>query len=134
MVNILLGAPTLEKNIKHTSGINVLIVEDDVDTAETLWVTLLFEGYGVRVTRCRDDALHVLQNNIYHIIVLDYFMPGLGAEEFLKLVRTRSPLSKVILVSAANQVRGLANKLGLENWIAKPVHPEKLIEMLEDLS
>jgi len=110
---------------------NVLIVEDDRDTAETLLVILGNAGYGVRKVSSRDAALKVLLSNLYQCIVLDYYMPGMGAEDFMGALTTVHPIAKVVLITAANEVEGVAKKLGIKNYLGKPFENEDLLKMVD---
>jgi two-component system response regulator FlrC len=109
---------------------NVLIIEDDVDTAEVLAMTLRDEGYGVRYVCSRDEALIALSQFIYDIIIMDLSMPGLSADQFIEFTKRRSPRSKFILTTAAGQVAESALKLGIPRWIGKPFAPDALIDLL----
>ena len=71
---------------------NVLVVEDDSDLAETLVTALTVAGYGVRAVSTRDEALRAIRRNLYHIVLLDFKMPGLAANDFLAEVN-RQPLA-----------------------------------------
>lgn len=112
---------------------NILIVEDNFDTAESLWGTLTLEGFGVRIVPNRNLALEALQRNIYHFILLDYFMPGLSAEEFLQKIPAVSRFATVVLITAAQHAPEKATELGLTHWVPKPIRPEKLVEKLKSL-
>ena len=118
--------------VKRPVDKNILIVEDDEDTAESLWITLLMEGYGVRVSKNRDFALEQLDQNLYHIILMDYWMDGKSAMEFIQEAKRLSPLSKIVLMTAASRAQDTAKALGLKHWIGKPVEPELLIKVLND--
>lgn len=89
---------------------NILIIEDDQDTAETMAEFLKDEGYGVRYVTSRDDAVLALQRFLYDVVIMDYSMPGLSADRFVALARGRCPRSKFILTTAMAQ------------WSNAPIH------------
>jgi DNA-binding response OmpR family regulator len=110
---------------------NVLVVEDDPDTAET-WIWILAKaGYGVRKAPDRDTALRLMNSNLYSYVVLDLFMPGMSAETFIQKMRER-PQVKVILITAASDAEHEAKRLGIVNYIGKPVSEEALLQALKD--
>ena len=109
---------------------NILIVEDDADTAETIMFILAMEGYGVRTVRSRDEAVIAIRHNLYNIVLLDFFMPGLSAEKFLNEAARVSPLTKIVLITAAPQAEEKAAALGLTHWLGKPFSHKDLIEGL----
>ena len=109
---------------------NVLVIEDDPDTAETVALIVRGAGYGVRTAVNREAALLVLQSNLYDIIIMDLMMPGMGPIEFMQKVRTHAPLSKFILMTATSRVASQARNLGMTWWIGKPFDPNQLLDTI----
>jgi DNA-binding response OmpR family regulator len=116
---------------KRIISSNVLLIEDDVDTAEMLSLLLLREGYGVRRSVTRDLAFAILDRYLYDVIIMDLYMPGMAAAEFIAHVRSRSPRTKFILITAADRAEQEAKALGISAWIGKPFQPEQLLEAIE---
>lgn len=110
---------------------NVLVIEDDDDTADSICTFLKREGYGARWVSSRDEALEVLGSYIYDFIVMDYMMPGLGAVDFLKQARQSCPRSKFVLITAASIAHERAHTLGISQWLGKPFTPEALLSALQ---
>jgi len=113
---------------------NVLIVEDDVDTADTLVRLLSQEGFGVRAVSNRDEALTAMERYLYQVVVLDFWMPGLRAKPFLKEASRRFPRTKFVLITAGESAKKTAESLGLKYWIPKPLMPEEVIDRLRELT
>lgn len=113
---------------------NVLIIEDNDDTAEMIMTSLLIEGYGVRIAKSRDEAVSQMRRNIYHVVLLDYIMDGMPAERFISIARIYSPLSKIILITASARTETVAKNLGINRWIRKPIHIDALKDMIIDLN
>jgi len=114
--------PTLSKR--------VLIVEDDPDTSMTLAETLRDSGYRVLTAMDRDEATSILQSDEVDTVLLDYMMPGQSASQFLHRVRNVYPNLRIILSTTANRVEAVARMLGIPEFIAKPIIPDKLLEIL----
>jgi len=122
--------PVLTAEQKINCNYNVLLVEDDDDSAHTMVTELAEAGFGVRWTRSRDEALLVLNRYLYDIIVLDYLMPGLDADSFVKIVKRDHPRSRVMLISAVQNIKDVAGKLGVCCWLAKPFFPIRLSDYI----
>ncbi len=122
--------PVLKTSAVRAHG-NILIIEDSMDTAETVALFLMREGYGVRSVPSRNDALLVLDSYLYDIILMDHMMPGLGAQEFLKEARHRCPRSKIILMTAGHVAKEQAEKLGITQWLGKPFELNALLQSIE---
>lgn len=113
---------------------NVLIIEDDQDTAETITVALVREGFGVRAVNSRDAAAMVMSTYLYDVVIMDFFMPGMGPEEFMRSIRQRNPHSQFILITATAEAAEKAKALGICHWIGKPFEIADLIDAVEDCS
>jgi len=113
---------------------NVLVIEDDPDTGEMIEKALTDNGYGVRVVRSRDDAVRMLKRYLYNFILLDYWMPGMTAENFIAQVSEGGSRAKVILMTAGGTIRMIASHLEIDDWLGKPFFPEELIEKLDELA
>jgi DNA-binding response OmpR family regulator len=126
------STPLRNARRRRTALGNVLVVEDDADTAETIAESLSGEGFGVRTTCCRDEALKILTRYIYDWVILDLMMPGKSIEEFLAELRQKSPRTLVILITASDRVKDAAEKLGINRYLGKPFHPDDLVALLRD--
>ena len=64
-----------------------------------------------------------------NVLVIDPFMLGSGGWEYLEAVCTAMPAMAVVVCSGpstvAERVRGL--RMGADDWIAKPCHPEEVL-------
>jgi len=125
------GIASKPRRVAHS---NVLIVEDNWDTAETIWLTLAHAGYGARAVHSRDEALDVLEHRyIYDAIILDLNMPGITAAQFVKTVRQVYPRIHIILITASNEAARAAKSLGVHHWIGKPFLPDDVLECLHSM-
>jgi CheY-like chemotaxis protein len=109
---------------------NVLVVEDDLDTAEMILTLLNGEGYHVRCVPTRDAALLTLGTALFDLIIMDFMMPGLGAIEFLNIARRQCPTTTIILTTASTIAAEHASKLGINRWVGKPFTPEELVQTI----
>src|SRR5262249_36646513 len=91
--------------------------------------------YGVPVVEAADcrKALKILaagQPKI-KLILLDYFMPGMEPVSCTRaLMEKAGPNVPIVLVTAAIDPRLRAAELQLTRWIAKPVDPSVLTELM----
>jgi CheY-like chemotaxis protein len=110
---------------------NILIIEDDVSTAEMMLIILAHSGYGVRKVTSREAGLVALRRNIYHRIVMDLHMPGMNAEEFVAVATKDFPRSKILLVTASVDAATEAQRLGIRNYLGKPFNDEQLLNAIK---
>jgi signal transduction histidine kinase/DNA-binding response OmpR family regulator len=109
----------------------VLVVDDEIDTAELLRDTLRAEGFRAQVAHHGRQALELIARKRPDLVILDIMMPGLSGFEVLEALR-RDPQTASIPVlvltargEAADQKRGL--DLGAKRYINKPFDVRALI-------
>ncbi|NDJ59930.1 MAG: response regulator transcription factor [Chloroflexi bacterium] len=106
----------------------ILIVEDDSDTAEVVGTLLENAGY-VAVAVARGDlALHEISTTPPDLVLLDINLPDMNGLDVLRQVRINS-LLPLIVISGFTQERDkvLALEAGADDYMVKPFSPEELI-------
>jgi DNA-binding response OmpR family regulator len=71
------------------TDVRVLIVEDNEDAAAPLLELLRDKGYAVEWARDGQEALHAIERNVPHCVVLDVHMPRLGGLDLARQLRAR---------------------------------------------
>lgn len=103
---------------------SILVVDDDVDVAETVARTLQRAGHDVIVSNRGVDALQVAQERRPDLVVLDIRMPGLNGIEVCRLLRSTADLSRVpiLFLSAKSEVSDRLEgfEAGADDYITKP--------------
>ena len=112
---------------------SVLVIDDNADFREL--IAMIGQICGTRVIQAVDcsDALAVIARELPRIklILLDYFMPGMNPRACAQAIaETAGPSVPVVLVTAAIDPADRAAELHLERWIAKPVDPTMLRELI----
>lgn len=109
--------------------INVLVVEDDPMVAQ-LHEHYLSQIKGFELCDIAgngDEALSLLAENCYDLLILDVFMPTMDGLQLLAKIREAGYDVDVIIVSAANDKDKikLALRLGAVDYIIKPFEFER---------
>jgi DNA-binding response OmpR family regulator len=107
----------------------ILVVEDDRAVQKAL--RRLFEGEGFKVEVCGDGKLAVetFRSLAPAAIVLDLRLPGVSGREICQEVKQHSPLTPIIVLSAASDVsdKVLLLELGADDYVTKPFSPRELL-------
>jgi DNA-binding response OmpR family regulator len=109
-----------------------LVVDDEKDTRDVVMLTLSRQGFGVKGAENLYLALEVLKNSKgepVDMMFLDWNLPGMPMEDFLKQVREIRPNISIVLSTAAFRVETKARQLKLNWWLPKPVMPEDLVQL-----
>ncbi|WP_137936288.1 response regulator [Chitinivorax sp. B] len=100
----------------------ILLVEDHLPLAESLYKALTQAGFAVDCMHNGEDADHVLRTQDYALVILDLALPRLDGWEVLKRLRGRRNRVPVLILTAhgsvEDRVRGL--DLGADDYLAKP--------------
>ena len=107
---------------------NILVVEDEEKLARFIELELSYEGY--EVTKCGDgrEALSLIENSDFDLILLDVMLPGLNGVEVLRRARRFSQVPIIMLTardSVVDKVTGLDG--GADDYITKPFAIEELL-------
>jgi len=113
------------------AGVNgtVLIVDDNADVRETLALLLSLENYGTCTATNRDEALEELSIREPHVVLLDWFMPGVSLEEFVIKARAIYPYIQMVLLSASPNIETKAKDLGVL-CLGKPYEPTHVLALI----
>jgi DNA-binding response OmpR family regulator len=113
----------------------VLIVDDDADIRELIKILLEAEGYRVNIAADGFDALQQLRSNPPPgLIILDFMMPRLDGEEFVKRIREgRSAHVPILIMSGHSEAQKAAEELQIP-YLMKPVEMEELLKTVRGLA
>ena len=114
-------------------GSTVLVVDDDAPTREGLMA--LLDGWGYHAIAASDGkaALASCEKELPHAIVTDLMMPGMTGLDFVHKLADRIQQIAVVFVTGQGTVDTAvqAIKLGAYDYLAKPLEPQRLKEVLE---
>ena len=112
--------------------VSVLLVDDEKDFVETLAERLQLRDFNVTTAYAGDEAIKLLEENNFDVIVLDVQMPGKSGVETLKEIKKIEQLAEVIMLTGHATVKtaieGMKN--GAYDYLMKPTDTEDLIEMI----
>jgi len=111
---------------------SILVVEDDLETLNTLSRLLRDNGYMVLTAGSREEALSVLSLASADIILLDYMMPGLSAVKFLDRISWTHPGTRVVLTTAGDNIQAVSRMLGIREYVSRPIQPDELLHLLHE--
>lgn len=120
----------------NAQGYRVLIVEDNVDSAESLAMLLSVAGHEVRTTHDGVGALQTLESFPAELVLLDIGLPGMDGYLVAQTIRDRyrqRPLRLYALSGYGRQEdRSLALASGFDAHLTKPVDPAYLLALIAE--
>lgn len=106
----------------------LLIVDDEKSIRFTLSEFMKQDGHDVQTAACVDDALAMLADTPFDIVITDIIMPRVTGVEFMQMIRKASPETQVILITGEPTVETVTEALraGAFDYLAKPITREAI--------
>jgi two-component system alkaline phosphatase synthesis response regulator PhoP len=107
----------------------ILLVEDEVDLAESVAENLVAEGYEVEVAHDGDRGLECALGSDHDLVLLDVMLPGRDGFEVCREIRASGRTVPVLFLTAKadpdDRIRGLEE--GGDDYLTKPFHLRELL-------
>jgi two-component system NtrC family sensor kinase len=99
-----------------------ILIVDDEEQIRTLFSLCLSEKYRCETAANYDQAVSLLNESEFGLVITDLIMPGRGGIELLREVRNRFPYTAVIIVSGVDRSQRVidAVRLGAYDYLIKP--------------
>lgn len=110
----------------------VLVVEDDSSVRETVATLLEVEGYEVDSVATTSEALQLLAQRSYPIIISDIYLDERSGLDILRAARRRDPNCAVILMTGRATMETVmeATEGGAFDYLAKPFDLDQLLSVV----
>jgi CheY-like chemotaxis protein len=115
----------------------VLVVDDNVDSAEAMTASLRIEGHDADVAYDGETAIEKARRSKPDAVLLDIGLPGLSGLEVARALRTLPETRHALLIALSgygqmeDRERSLA--AGLDHHLTKPIDPRALSPLLVSL-
>ncbi|MEI6633011.1 MAG: response regulator transcription factor [Chlamydiota bacterium] len=114
---------------------NILLVEDDIRTAQFITKGLAQAGFAVRHAADGEEGLQRALMESYDAAVIDIMLPGLDGLELVHRLRRKKSLTPVIVPSAKgsvdDRIKGL--QAGGDDYLVKPFAFSELLTRIQAL-
>jgi DNA-binding NtrC family response regulator len=107
----------------------LLFVDDEDELISALVERLELRGIDATGATSGDEALELLREDHFDVVVIDVKMPGIGGLDVLRTVSRRYPDVKVILMTGhgSSEDSEIGRRLGAVAYLQKPVDLEDLL-------
>jgi signal transduction histidine kinase/CheY-like chemotaxis protein len=118
----------------ETAGWRVLVVDDNVDAAESLTLLLRLRGHEVQKAHTGPEALRAAAEHRPEVVVLDIGLPGMDGYEVARRLRQEPRFQETVLVAVTGygkeDDRRRSEEAGFDHHLVKPVDPQALHQVL----
>jgi signal transduction histidine kinase/CheY-like chemotaxis protein len=147
---IMVDVPKEELEVQNTKdnflkqqsakSLNILLVEDDPVSQLIMKQISKMKGWQLKVASNGKEALDICRNCEYDLILMDIQMPEMSGFEVTQVIRENERLTDghvPIIATTAYAMSGDKEKclkVGMDDYISKPIDMKKLCETIERLT
>jgi CheY-like chemotaxis protein len=120
--------------------LSILLADDHDDVRALFELSLSNRGHAVVAVGTGREAIACLSRDRFDVLVTDIVMPDGDGLDVIKAARQGHPHLRIIAVSGGGRYvngqycRNLASALGADVSLPKPVRPDRLVEVVEQMS
>ncbi len=112
----------------------VLQVEDDTTTAKSVELMLMAAGHACETADCGADALRLVEEKEFDLILLDIMLPDIDGYEVLKRMKAAKVKAPVLIQSGLVQDDEERGAFGVVDSLVKPYGSKELQERIEAIT
>jgi len=108
---------------------NVLVVDDEPPLRKVLRTSLTARGFAVEEAGSAEQALELVSQRPFDIVLLDISMPGMSGLEACRRIRTLMPHMGIVMVTVRDAEQDVVHALeaGADDYITKPFRFGELV-------
>ncbi|OBR45197.1 response regulator [Aeromonas dhakensis] len=125
---------SLQTQNRDLTGIKILLVEDN--PTNRIVATELLSQYGAQITEAFDgyEAISILKQNSFDLILMDMQMPGIDGLETTQRIRSNLKLTQIPIIAmtanATKENKDACKAAGMDDHIAKPFEIEPVVSLI----
>lgn len=114
--------PAEQSALYRSSEVRILVLDDDEAVCRVIQAALAPNDFRVELVSDPEEMEAAVRRQPYHLIILDYVLPGLEAEQVLAWIRETQPQASIIVVTAYPSIDGALNCLRARtyDYLTKP--------------
>jgi CheY-like chemotaxis protein len=120
------------RTLRH---LKTLLIDDDEFVRDS--IRLMFESRSccIRTVETAEEALEILREQDFDVIITDYRLPGMDGLEFCRQLRVIRPRAMTVLITAYGSpaLSAEAGDLGIQELVEKPITSEAIEASLSRL-
>lgn len=109
----------------------ILVVEDDQSVSRLITATLSVAGYETTPCYNGEDAVDMIMEKEWDLVLLDIMLPGINGFEVIQRTEARNFPTIFLTAKEGVEDRVYGLRLGAEDYIVKPFEPVELLARIE---
>ena len=114
--------------------VRILVVDDETGLCDFIRHYLTSRGFEVEVAFRAQEALDILNQRTFHIVLADIMMPSMDGLELLRQIKESYPQVVVIMMTAYASLDKAVRSItyGATDLLIKPFEVSKLLEIINN--
>ena len=104
---------------------HIMLVDDEPAIRLTLSMLLKRSGYSVTTAASGDEALSLLEQQAYDLVLLDLIMPGIGGLDLARQVQSQRPGAAILVLTGSDALEDVSRS-GFD-YILKTTSPRDVL-------
>jgi len=115
---------------------NILVVEDNINLANSIKDLLIENKYSVDTVYDGEDGLYYAKQDIYDLIIMDVMLPVHNGYTVVKQLRIDGITTPIIMLTAKSEIDDKITGLdsGADDYMTKPFSSKELLARIRALS
>ena len=103
----------------------ILWVDDEIELLKSHVMFLRDKGYDVQTATNGTDAVNLVKEGRFDVLLLDESMPGRGGLETMVEIKESDPALPIVMITKNEEERLMDNAIGMkiDDYLLKPVSP-----------
>jgi len=113
----------------------ILWADDEIDLLKPHILFLEQKGYSVETVNNGYEAVEKNESTVYDVIFLDENMPGISGLDALLQIKTKRPLTPVVMITKSEEEYIMEEAIGskIADYLIKPVNPNQILLSLKKI-
>jgi two-component system KDP operon response regulator KdpE len=109
--------------------LHVLVVDDEPALRKVFRTSLAASGFVIEEARSGEEAVDILPQHPFDLVLLDINMPGIGGVEACREIRALAPKVGILMVTVRDAENDMVRALeaGADDYVTKPVRFRELV-------
>lgn len=121
-------AATRSRRLAHMPA-RILVVDDETPIRSMIGATLERQGYKVRIAASGHEAIALLADNDFDLVLTEVVIPGWSGISLMEQIREQRPQLPVVMVTAVHDISVAIDSMhrGAYDYLLKPFEREHLL-------
>ena len=113
--------------------IELLWIDDEIDLLQAHIIFLSQKGYNVHKAHSGQDAINLVKEHTFDVVLLDENMPGMTGLEVLDALKQLKPSLPIIMITKSEEENIMEEAIGakIADYLIKPVNPNQILLSLK---